>query len=475
MTIRARYWLAAALAVSGCGSGKKPVAHKDDASVAAVPVDAPRVAMVERPLGMPDAASFLWRKRAGQDAFRDARKAESKGDWAGVVTACNAAIAKDPNHLEAQWLLAAALAQQGKLDELVAPLQAAVAGDLLRWGNASLTHPAFHAFMQSPAGEAWAQRVAADRDKLVTALANSVVVLANGDLYAVDVAAPRWYRLTRTNGGVIAALPAGKKLAFVSHVAVGNQKHELGVGLIDLARAEATKPVAIGTVGPATVALGKQGFLVGAGKPLAWRAIGTDRKLEPVAAKDAKLVGPRLDLRTKSARAASLPLANVTADWDAHGLASAMRLAPSNRVVSVPVGLIDGNTATWSPTKTHLAFIAQLDDACTQAAAYVTDASTGVAQELARSSGHGRLSLQWTADRTLAIATNDGVSLYSLDGATTPIPGAQKLAVPPSHPKCVATPDDPEPDEDDAAAEPPNSAEPSEPDSDDSGDSKPEK
>ena len=59
------------------------------------------------------------------------------------------ALAKDPNHLEAQWLLAAALGQQGKLDELVAPLQAAVAGDLLRWGNASLDHPAFHAFMQS--------------------------------------------------------------------------------------------------------------------------------------------------------------------------------------------------------------------------------------------------------------------------------------------------------------------------------------
>jgi hypothetical protein len=452
--------LCIALALAACG-GKKP-AHTHDAgpgsgSGRAVIAAAPAVHLEERALGLPDAAGFQWRKRAGQDAFREARKAEGKGDWAGVVTACTAAIAKDPNHLEAQWLLAAALGQQGKLDELVVPLQAAVAGDLLRWGNSSLEHPAFHAFMQSPAGTAWAQRVAADREKLVTAFANAVVVISNGDLYAVDTSAPRWYRLTRTNGGVIAALPVGKKLAFVSRVAVGNQKHELGVGLIDLARAEATKPVAIGTVGPATVALGKQGFLVGAGKPLAWRSIGTDRKLEPV--KDAKLTGPRLEMRTKSARLGSLPLANVTADWDSHGLASAMRLAPSARVVSVPVGLIDGNTAAWSPTKTHIAFIAQLDDGCTQSAAYVADAATGVALELAR--GH-RLSLEWTADRTLAIASKDGVSLYSLDGAApVPIAGAQRLAVPPSHPKCVATPDDPETDDDEAG-----SAEaPSEPDS----------
>ncbi|CAN5700673.1 hypothetical protein BH11MYX2_BH11MYX2_20850 [soil metagenome] len=440
MHLRARYWLAVALAVSACGPGKKPVAHKDDAATAVAPAEAAPVALAERPLGMPDAASFQWRKRAGQDAFRDARKAEAKGDWAAVVTACTTAIAKDPNHLEAQWLLAAALGQQGKLDALVAPLQAAVAGDLLRWGNSSLEHPAFHAFMQSPAGEAWAQRVAADREKLVAAFATSVVVLANGDLYAVDVSAPRWYRLTRTNGGVIAALPAGKKLAFVSRVATGNQKHELGVGLIDLARAEATKPLAIGTVGPATIGVGKQGFLVAAGKPLTWHALTADRKLEPV--KDAKLVGPHLDLQTKSARAVALPLASVTADWDKNGLASAMRLAPSNRVVSVPVGLIDGNTAAWSPTKTHLAFIAQLDDGCTQAAAYVTDASTGVAQELAR--GH-RLALQWTADRTLAISTGKDVALYSLDGATTPIVGAQKLAMPASRPRCDE-PDDPDED-----------------------------
>ncbi len=60
--------------------------------------------------------AFGWRKRGGQPAFRVARKAEDRDDWPRVVDACHEALAADPGHLDAAWLLAVALAKLGKLD-----------------------------------------------------------------------------------------------------------------------------------------------------------------------------------------------------------------------------------------------------------------------------------------------------------------------------------------------------------------------
>jgi len=140
----------------GCGgSSSAPApAHRDDA--ASAPRDAaPPVEIAARPLGLPDLAAFGWRKRGGQPAFRAARKAEMKNDWATVVTTCKQVLAADPGHLEAAWLLAAGEAELGKLDAILPPLQLAAAGDFGKWGNASLELPAMQAFLATPAGEAW--------------------------------------------------------------------------------------------------------------------------------------------------------------------------------------------------------------------------------------------------------------------------------------------------------------------------------
>jgi hypothetical protein len=453
------------LAVHACGDRPPPPPPPipGDAAPVAVPVEVPAV-----PLGLPDPAGYGWRKRGGQPAFQSARAAEKRGDWSAVVAACRQALAADPGHLEASWLLAVGLARLGKLDEVLAPLQRAAAGELARWGRASLEQPALQPFLATPAGEAWRRRVDQDRARYLAALARSLIVTANGELHAYvpgtardDSAAPdggRWLRLTRAPGTVIAALASPTdKLAYVARVGRGG-KRELGIGVVDLGRGTSSGVVALGTRGPITVAYSGRspaGFWVGTGAPRAtvWRRLDEHHRLQPLPPRTRTPKGPRLEITAKAAvRLHALP-PRVTADWDDQALAGAIRIATSNRVVAVPSpGLIDGNTVVWSPDRVHLAFVVQLDDRCVEGApstaAFVADALTGNTRELERAAGG--IALQWYAERKLAIAGDGGVAIHSLDdGARLAIEGATGLLLPRERPRC-APPDV----EDDTADEP---------------------
>ena len=235
-----------------CGGSKttEPPPPKKDAGVA----DAAVLDIPAKTLGMPDLASYMWRKRGGHPAFRIARTAEAKNQWADVVTTCKQALAADPGHLEAAWLLAAGLGKLGKLDELLAPLQLAVAGDFGKWGPASLELAELQPFLKTPEGEAWRRRVETDRVAYIAALARSVVVQAGGDLYAFDPEADRWYRVTRTFGAVVGALRvAPAKIAYVTRQRGSDGKATLAIGVIDLARGKTSRPLELGTKGPIIV------------------------------------------------------------------------------------------------------------------------------------------------------------------------------------------------------------------------------
>ena len=123
--------------VAACGG--KPAATRDDAKVTPRPRDAAvALDLPARPLGLADLTSFDWRHRGGQAAFRAARKAEAREDWPAVAVACKQALAADPSHLEAAWLLAAASAKLGKLDDVLAPLQVAASGDYGKWDDEAM-------------------------------------------------------------------------------------------------------------------------------------------------------------------------------------------------------------------------------------------------------------------------------------------------------------------------------------------------
>ena len=171
----------AALVCSACGgrTDGQPAARRDGgiAAIAAAPIDVP-----ERSLGLPDLAAWKWRRRGGHSAYQFARKAEATAQWEAVVTTCRQALAADPGHLDAAWLLAAALGRLGRTAEILEPLHAAVAGDFGKWGHASLEHPALAAFLAAPVGQAWARRAEQDRAAYTAARARARIGTAGGGL-----------------------------------------------------------------------------------------------------------------------------------------------------------------------------------------------------------------------------------------------------------------------------------------------------
>jgi hypothetical protein len=456
----------------GCG-GRATTAPPDkkDGGLSGAP--GPSDAAVEldaAALGLPDLAAFGWRKRGGQPAFRVARQAEERGDWAAVAAACEQALAADPGHLEATWLYAVALAKLGKLDQVLAPLSRAAAGDFSKWGEASLELPGLQPFLATPTGAAWRRRVELDRRRFAEAIARALVVIAGGELYGVELGPHRWYQLTRSEVVVTGAIavPAAHRIAYVAHPR-RKAARELGVGVIDLEKVKTWRPIPIGTAGPISVAYSARpplGLWVGTGTPRAtlWRQLDDDYHLHPLPARIARPAGAWLEVTARAAHLHALP-PDVTADWDEQSLASAIRIGTSNRVVSVPSpGLIDGNTAAWSSDRVRVAFVAQLDDHCAagavNTAAFVADAATGGTRELERAAGG--IAIAWLTERTLAVAGDRGVSVHSLDDGVAPvrINGATDLIIPRERPRCAApAPRDEAPDDVEPATEAAEAAE----------------
>ena len=447
----------AAACGKGSGGSAQPPPKADDVGSAATART--RVDLAARMLGVAELDAYLYRKRAGHAAYQAARKAEGQNDWAGVVARCTEALAADPTHLDAAWLKAAALAQQKKWDEVVEPLHHAVAADVQKYGTPAIELAPLAPWLATESGEAWKRRVEADRAAYLEALARAIVIEADGELYAFDPKLARYHRLTRTGGGVVGALaaPAGsREIAYV--VRQGPKgKRELAVGVIDLGKGRTTRTVGTGTLGPITVAYSaaESRFVVGQGAPKqTWRGLAGG-KLEPIKAGTKAPAGPRLEVMRKTARLKALPQSGVVADWDEQGLASAMRVGASNKVITVPSpGLIDGNTVAWSPDRNQLAFVAQLqaDAVCTpgspRAVAYTADVATGVARPLFTPSVESGqvdkgLAVEWISDRTLAVASESGVSILSLDGAApVAIAGAEGLVTPRPRPRCQPAPED---------------------------------
>jgi hypothetical protein len=443
-------------ASAACGhssTAPPPPAHGDGGAAIS---DARPVELQARPLGLADFTAWQWRERPGQPAFRTARKAEDRGDWAAVVTACTEALAADPAHLEAAWLLAVALGKTGKLDQVTTPLALAGAGDFGKWALASLEQPGLQPYLATAAGQAWRRRVEQDRTHFLEAINHGLVVIAKGDLFAIYE--QRWYRLTRTYGAVAAAYISGPQLAYITR---GKTSHKIAIGSVDLETGITTHPqeVAQEATQIAFVAKPERGFWIGQShqKPRLLALAASDHQgLFAATRLASRPTGGWLEIYpTGGVRLHRTPVPNISADWDSHGLASAIRIATSNRVVTVP-GQIAGDTIAWSPDRNHLAFVAQISDRCTgptpNIAAYVVDAATGAATELAHAT-HG-LAVDWQGDRHIAIASSEGVEIRELAGPPQALAGAKDLALPRFTALCEVlepTGDEPaEPDEDPA-------------------------
>ena len=195
------------------------------------------------------------------------------------------------------------------IERVTEPLATAVAGDFGKWANASLEHPALAEFLATPAGAAWRRRVTADRAAYTAALARSIIVDAAGELYAYDPTAPRWYRLTHTNGRVLASFVTGHRIAYATRT-----NGRVAVGVIDLDTGASTHPVAITRAGePASIVPTPTGVWVSRG-PIA-KHLALDGKL--TTATPERPSGPAMTISSLGAAHVSrLPIPQITGDWD---------------------------------------------------------------------------------------------------------------------------------------------------------------
>jgi hypothetical protein len=441
---KARWALVAVLASGSCRPGSGKPVHRDDARSA--PADAASVSLSPQPLGATSLTEFAYRSRDAQTVVRQAREAEQQGQWAEVAKLCEAALATDSTHLDAAYLLAVARAKQQQFERVIEPLSKAVTGDFAKWGNASLAQPALQPFLATTLGQAYRARVEADRDVFAQMFARALIVTSHGDLFGFDPETSRFLRLTRTGGAVIGALAMKPGIAYITREKVGKET-KLGVGLLDLGTGKTHRAAHVAK-SSLRVAFNTKldRFIVRQGNDWYRVVDKAAAQLELVPRKDhpgypARLAEQTwLDVRGNNVTREKLQRI-VSGDWDEIGLASAMRITSTHKIVTVPSpGLINGNTVERSPDGSQLVFVAQLSDTCkpgdATAAAFVADTATGTARELERATAG--VAAMWMGDRTIAIAGDHGVSIVDLDTTTTtPLIDADGLLAPRFKPKCV--------------------------------------
>lgn len=210
--------LAAGLGCGGKGGDPPAPAKQDGAS--AHPTVAP---LVVPALGVDRPTRFDYTDGDGEKDYQRAIGAYKKKDWAGVRASCEKALAADPSHLDAHWLLAGALAQTGDLAGAVDHVVTVVAADDVRFG-AVLDTPDLAPLMASTYGKPiseLATRVAADYARvagsglwLVARDAAFHTHAPHGELYVYDREARRYLRISHTDHAVAGFVRAAQSPQF---------------------------------------------------------------------------------------------------------------------------------------------------------------------------------------------------------------------------------------------------------------------
>ena len=218
------------VALIGCGNkAEGPAKAKDDAATgpAAAPLAMPA-------LGVDQIKRFNFIYDAGQPAYDKAAAAYRKRDWAAVRTHAEASLAKDPMHLGAHRLLAAALAQTGEPAAAVDHLVTAIAADYLQYAP-TLGEDDLKGFLASPHGQSVKALTAKIHDEYARRIAGGLWLVgrrspfrwpkelgvqaatSRGELYAFDRETRHFFRLTHTDHQVVGFVrpAAGSEVAIV--------------------------------------------------------------------------------------------------------------------------------------------------------------------------------------------------------------------------------------------------------------------
>lgn len=380
--------------------------------------------------------------RSAYDKAIAAYKAKER-DWATVRAQSETAVAKDPFHFEAQYLLARALAQAGEHAAVVDHLVTALASDYFRFGPTLAADPDLKEFLATQHGQAVtavAAKIGADYKKRVpTAVwliarrssfkwprdAGVQPATTRGEIYAYDRETKRYFQLTHTN----------HRVAGFVRSASGSEAAVLGFDKVDRPKAEDQPPLLPGAwvqllettdwqpIGkritlPAAreislgygagdqllVATAQAAGRWGITEPIVSSVDKATGKLTKVAA---KLPVPRIDLSLDAGRVVR-STDGIEAPWTGDPPTAPTLKAGTATIQVRESGAASQASIALAPGGARLAFATAVDPCSKDASPslYVADTKTGALKHLL--TAKSRFVTRWLDANTLAYEDGDG-------------------------------------------------------------------
>lgn len=371
-------------------------------------------------------------------------------DWRAVSTACEAAIARDPDHLDAQWLLGVALAQTDDPAAAVDHLVAALAADEPTYAPRLADDADLAAFRATPHGQAVIALAAQIHAEMLRRAAAGLWLLgrrstfkwpskdgvefdsSRGELYAYDRASKRYLRLTHTDHQVTAALraPGGAEVAIVGFDRVDHGKDDTTPPLFARAWVEELDPATWKQLGKRAVLPSAREVSIGfgagdqlligtapatgrwtVGDTTMWTIDRTNGKLARVGAPPPV---PRIELSLEEGRVVRAP-AGVEAAWAGDPPTAPALKTAAGATIQVPEsGQAAEASVAASPDGAFVALATAVDPCAPDLAPslYVADGKTGTLQHLY--TAKSRFATRWLDATTLAYEDGDGgIRLWS--------------------------------------------------------------
>ncbi|HUS32372.1 MAG TPA: hypothetical protein VMZ53_27920 [Kofleriaceae bacterium] len=428
------------LLLASCGKGSSNKNAKKDAGLTA-PVATP-IALPT--LGVDKIAKFNFIYDGAAVAyFKSAKDALKKSDWAEVRKQCEAALSKNPDHLDAHRLLAIALAQQGEHAAAVDHLVAAIAGDYYGYGPTVADEAQLKDFLATQHGQAVTQLAAQIHDEYTKRIKSSLWLVARrspfrwpdkpgaqpgtsrGELYAFDRESKRYFRLTHTDHQVAGFVRSkGAEVAVLGYDKIDHPKDDAPS---QVARAwvqaydttewkSATPKITLPSARVVAVWYGEgDQLLVGTAPSTGrwtlgeWTISSVDKTTGKLTKVGASLGAPRIELTLDEGRVV-LPAnpEGVTATW-AGDPPRASELDVGGTKIAVPEsGQANHDTIALSPGGASLAFATAVDPCAkdTAPSLYIANAKTGALKHVL--TAKSRFITAWLDPATLAYEDGDG-------------------------------------------------------------------
>ncbi len=443
----------AILLFAACGKGGNKNNAKHDAGLTA-PVATPISLPV---LGVDKITRFSFIYGGGAPAYKKASDAAEKKDWPEVRKQAEAALAKDPDHLDAHRLLAIALAQTGEPAAAVDHLVAGLAADYYKYGKDLAGDADLKEFFTTQHGQALIQLAAQIQGEYAKRIQSGLWLVgrrkafrwpnrsgvqpatSRGELYAYDRDAKRYLRLTHTNDQVAGFVRStkGDEVAVIGFDRIDRDKDRSDAPPL-LARAwlrtfdtttwqPVTPKITLPSARAVAVAYREGDQLLVATAPAAgrwglgaWTVSSVDRASGKLTKVDSAIGAPRIELTLDEGRIVpGSAIEGVNAAWQGDPpRAPALEVGKGVPAIQVPEsGQAAMETVAVAPGGGFVAFATAVDPcaADTAPSLYVATAATGALRHLL--TAKSRFATRWLDATTLAY--EDGEGAIRLWDATT--------------------------------------------------------